>query len=181
MARETKPESSWAMATWALLYYVVVPSVLLTVIMWRFPELSREQFTEMLRWVLVLGTVLVGVSALRAEYVTGTWTRLGLDTAYVVLAIGWLLGVMGGGTVLQQSWNGYEFFIDIKGLFTIVAALASLNLVYFALRFAQARGLLGGGGGDTSPDAEHEPGPAPAPSGEPDAVTIEYVEDGAPQ
>ncbi len=161
------------MATWALLYYVVIPSVLLTVIMWRFPELSREQFTEMLRWVLILGTVLVGVSALRAEYVTGTWARLGLDSAYVVLAIGWLLGILGGGTVLQQSWNGYEFF-------TIVAALASLNLVYFTLRFAQARGLLGGGG-ETSPDAEDEPGPVPAPSGEPDAVTIEYVEDGTPQ
>ncbi len=166
MRRRDRPESSWAMATWALLYYIVIPSALLTAIMWRFPELSREQFMEMLRWVLILGTVLVGVNALRGEHPTGTVPRLALDLSYVTLAIGWLLGVLGGGTVLEQSWNGYEFLIDIRGLFTIVAALASLNLVYYSLRFAQERGLLRRGGDDPSPDAE------------PGVVTIEYVDDG---
>jgi hypothetical protein len=150
-----------------MLYYIVIPTAVLTAIMWRYPELSRERFMEMLRWVLILGTALVGVSALRGEYGTGTWPRLTLDTTYVLLAIGWLLGVLGGGTVLQQSWNGYEFFIDIRGLFTIVAALASLNIVYFALRFAQARGLLHRGGDESLPDAES------------DYVTIEYVDEDA--
>jgi hypothetical protein len=166
MGRKEKPESSWANATWALLYYVVLPSVILTIIMWRYPELSSEHFMEMLRWVLILGTILVGVSALRAEFETGTYPRLVLDSAYVVFAIVWLLGVLGGGTVLEQSWNGYVFFIDVRGLFTIVAALASLNLVYYALRFGQERGLLGRGGDDPSPDPE------------PGGVTIEYVDDG---
>jgi hypothetical protein len=170
MMRRDRPDSSWANATWALLYYVVVPSVLLTAIMWRFPELSQEHFLEMLRWVLILGTLLVGVNALRAEFETGTVPRLGLDGLYVVLAIIWLLGVLGGGTVLEQSWNGYVFFIDVRGLFTIVAALASLNLVYYALRFGQERGLLPQGGGDPNPDAEVDTDDG--------GVTIEYVEDG---
>ena len=191
MGREERPESSWANATWALLYYVVIPSVLLNVIMWRFPELSREQFTQMLRWVLILGTILVGVNALRAEHAVGTRARLVLDSTYVVLTIGWLLGLLGGGTILRQSWNGYDFIIDITGLFIIIAALASLNLVYYALCFAKERGLLSGGGGEPSPDAEPHPGSAPEPSPgsapgtapgpdpKPGAVTIEYAEDGA--
>jgi hypothetical protein len=164
--RKKRPESTWANATWALLYYIVVPTALLTVIMWRFPELDREHFAEMLRWVLIMGVALVGVSALRADHPTGTLPRLALDTTYVLLAILWLLGILGGGTVLEQSWNGYQFFIDVKGLFTIVAALASLNVVYFALRFAQERGLLSKGGDEPPTDAE------------PGVVTIEYADEG---
>ena len=162
--REERPESSWAKATWALLYYIVVPTALITAIMWRYPELDRVHFAEMLRWVLILGTALVGLNALRAEHETGTVTRLALDISFVALSIGWLLGVLGGGTVLHQTWNEYSFSIDIKGLFILVAALASLNLVYYGLRFAQKRGYLHGGGGDPSPDVE------------PNVVTIEYAD-----
>lgn len=159
-------ESTWARATWTMLYYIVVPTTLLTVIMWRYPELDREHFMEMLRWVLIIGVALVGVNAMRADQKYGSWTRLVLDVAFVSLTIAWLLGVLGGGTVLEQSWNGYHFYIDIGNLFTIVAALASLNLLYYALRFAQERGYLPKGGGEPTPDAE------------PGVVTIEYADEG---
>lgn len=132
--------------------------------MWRFPELDREHFASMMRWVLIVGTVLVGLSALRGIHGTGTVARLVLDVAYVTTTIGWLLGLLGGGTVLHQAWNGYQFSIDIRGLFILVAALASLNLVYYGLRFAQERGYLPGGGDDPSTDATAR------------AVTIEYAE-----
>jgi hypothetical protein len=159
-------ESTWSRATWTLLYYIVIPSALMTVIMWRFPELDPTQFMEMLRWVLIVGIALVGVNAMRADHLYGTWRRLVLDIAFVSLTIGWLLGILGGGTALEQSWNGYEFTIDIGGLFIIVAALASLNLVYYVLRFGQERGLISKGG--DVPSAEPEPG----------AVTIEYADEG---
>ncbi len=159
-------ESTWSRATWTLLYYVVIPTGLMTIIMWRYPELERTNFMEMLRWVMIVGIALVFVNALRADHRYGSLTRLVLDIAFVGLTIGWLLGVLGGGTALDQSWNGYEFTIDIAGLFIIVAALASLNLVYYVLRFAQVRGYLPTGGGD--PSADEGPG----------AVTIEYVDEG---
>lgn len=157
-------ESTWARATWTMLYYIVIPTALLTTIMWRYPELDREHFMEMLRWVLIIGVALVGVNALRAEHGHGSWLRLGLDGAFVTLTIAWLLGVMGGGTVLDQSWNGYEFSIDISNLFMIVATLASLNMVYYGLRFAQERGYISKG--DESPTVAVEPG----------VVTIEYAD-----
>ena len=91
----------------------------------------------------------------------GSAPRLVLDLSYVAVTIGWLLGILGGGTVLEQSWKGYEFLVDIKGLFVIIAALASLNMVYYGLRFAEARGILPGS------DEEVSEG----------HVTIEYVED----
>jgi hypothetical protein len=147
-----------------MLYYIVIPTALITIIMWRYPELDRQYFMEMLRWVLIIGVALVGINALRADSEHGTWTRLALDGGFVILTIAWLLGVMGGGTVLQQSWNGYDFTIDIGKLFIIVAALASLNMVYYTLRFAENRGLLHTGGDDPVPDAE------------PGFVTIEYAE-----
>ncbi len=162
-------ESTWSRATWTLLYYVVIPTALMTAIMWRYPELDRTHFMEMLRWVMVLGVALVGVNALRADARYGTFRRLGLDVAFVVLTIGWLLGVLGGGTALEQSWNGYAFTIDITGLFIIVATLASLNLVYYFLRFGQERGSIPKGGDEPLVDANAEPG----------AVTIEYVDEGA--
>jgi hypothetical protein len=149
-----------------MLYYVVIPTGLMTVIMWRFPELDRAHFMEMLRWVMIIGVALVGVNALRADARYGSLWRLFLDVAFVGLTIGWLLGVLGGGTALEQSWNGYEFTIDIGGLFIIVAALASLNLIYYVLRFGQERGYIPKGGDE--PLAEPEPG----------AVTIEYVDEG---
>ncbi len=156
--------STWARATWTMLYYIVIPTALITIIMWRYPELDRQYFMEMLRWVLIIGVALVGINALRADSEHGTWTRLALDGGFVILTIAWLLGVMGGGTVLQQSWNGYDFTIDIGKLFIIVAALASLNMVYYTLRFAENRGLIQMGGDDPIPDAE------------PGFVTIEYAE-----
>ncbi len=160
-----RQESSWARATWPLVYYIIVPVAIITVIMWRFPELDSARFAEMLRWVLVIGVFLVGVAALRADYEVGTRPRLVLDVTYVALAIAWILGVLGGGTVLEQSWQGHVFFVDIERLFIIVAFLASLNVVYYALQFAQARGLIGTG-------AEDEPERHP--------VTIEYFDDTLP-
>ena len=159
-------ESTWSRATWTLLYYVVIPTALMTAIMWRYPELDRTHFMEMLRWVMIVGIALVGVNALRADSTSGSWTRLVLDVAFISLTIGWLLGILGGGTVLEQSWNGYEFTIDIGGLFIIVAALASLNLVYYVLRFGQERGYIPKGG--------DEPLPEPRPG----AVTIEFADEG---
>jgi hypothetical protein len=156
--------STWARATWTMLYYIVIPTALISIIMWRYPELDPQYFMEMLRWVLIIGVALVGLNALRADSKHGTWTRLALDGGFVILTIAWLLGVMGGGTVLEQSWNGYDFTIDIGKLFIIVAALASLNMVYYTLRFAQMRGLIPTGGGDPIPDAE------------PSVVTIEYAD-----
>lgn len=170
--RKRGDESTWSRATWTLLYYVVVPTALMMVIMWRFPELDRTHFLEMLRWVMIIGIALVGVNALRADARYGTPWRLALDVAFVALTIGWLLGVLGGGTALEQSWNGYAFTVDISGLFMIVVALASLNLVYYLLRFGQERGLVpGGGDGPLADAAAGAVGPGP--------VTIEYVDDGA--
>ncbi len=162
-------ESTWSRATWTMLYYVVIPTALMTVIMWRYPELDRTHFMEMLRWVLILGVALVGVNALRADARYGTLWRLLLDAAFVGLTIGWLLGVLGGGTALEQSWNDYAFTIDITGLFIIVATLASLNMVYYFLRFGQERGFIPKGDEEPLADATVEPG----------AVTIEYIDEGA--
>jgi len=170
MPRGARLESSWAKASWALVYYVVIPTCLIETIMWRFPELSREHFYVMLRWVLGVGIVIVGVSALRADHPMGSWTRLGLDTAYVVGAIGWLLGILGGDTVLDQSWQGHPFSIDIGRLFAVVASLASLNLVYYVMGFRRAR-LAGG----RVRAVGLEGAPAPGP------VTIEQLDEGLVQ
>ena len=157
-------ESTWARATWTMLYYIVIPTALITIIMWRYPELDSEHFLEMLRWVLIIGVALVGVNALRADNPHGSWLRLGLDGAFVALTIAWLLGVLGGGTVLEQSWNGYEFSVDIGKLFIIIASLASLNMIYYGLRFAQERGYISKGEG------------SPVIAAEPGVVTIEYAD-----
>jgi hypothetical protein len=159
---EARPESSWARATWPLVYYIVVPTTVISVIMWRFPELDSEKFAEMLRWVLVIGVFLVGVAALRADYAVGTNPRLVLDVTYVALAITWVLGILGGGTVLEQSWQGHVFFVDIERLFIIVTVLASLNVIYYALQYAQAKGLISS---DSEDEKERHP------------VTIEYIDD----
>ena len=168
MRPEGALESSWAKASWSVVYYVVIPTCLIEVVMWRFPELSREHFYSMLRWVLGVGVLIVGVNALRANYVPGTWTRLGLDAAYVAGTIGWLLGILGGDTVLDQSWQGHPFSIDIGRLFAVVASLASLNLVYYVMRFRQGRPARG-----RAQAVGLEGAPAPGP------VTIEQLEDGA--
>jgi len=156
--------STWARATWTMLYYIVIPTALITMIMWRYPELDRQYFMEMLRWVLIIGVALVGINALRADNKYGTWTRLTLDGGFVLLTIAWLLGVMGGGTIMEQNWNGYDFTINIGRLFIIVATLASLNMVYYTLRFAQKRGFIQGGVDNPTPDVE------------PSIVTIEYAD-----
>jgi len=132
-------ESSWGKAAWALAYYVVIPTVIITTIKWRYPELGQSHLDATLRWAIVAGTVIVGVSALRAEFEHGTRTRLALDSAYVLLAIVWLLGVLGGDTVLEQSWQGHPFSIDISRLFLVVASLASLNLLHYSLEHRTAR------------------------------------------
>ena len=60
---------------------------------------------------------------------------------------------------------------DAEKVTRIVAALASLNLVYYALRFGQERGLITKGGDEPLADSVPQPG----------AVIIEYVDEGALQ
>jgi len=170
MPAEPWRESSWAKASWALVYYLVIPTCLIEAIMWRFPELSREHFYVMLRWVLGIGVLIVGINALRADHLPGTWPRLGLDAAYVACTIGWLLGVLGGDTALDQSWQGHPFTIDIGRLFAIVASLASLNLVYYIMGFRAARRT---GGRVRAAGLEGAPAPGP--------VTIEQLDEGLGQ
>ena len=167
MPHEGALESSWVKVSWSVVYYIVIPTCLIEVVMWRFPELSREHFYVMLRWVLGVGILIAGVNALRADHAQGTWARLTLDAAYVVGAIGWLLGILGGDTVLDQTWQGHPFSIDIGRLFAVVASLASLNLVYYVMRFRSARST---GGRARAEGLEGAPAPGP--------VTIEAVEDG---
>jgi hypothetical protein len=143
MAAEGVHESSWAKAGWALAYYVVIPTIIVTTIKWRYPELEQGHLDATLRWVLASGMVIVGVSALRADFERGSRVRLALDASYVLLAIAWLLGVLGGDTVLEQSWQGHPFTIDITRLFVVVASLASLNLLHYALEYRAARERAG--------------------------------------
>lgn len=115
--------------------YILIPVTAINVIEEQYPLLESERFEVMKVWIPMIGFLILCITILQERYRKGEFTRLMLDLAYVSLSIVWLFVFLGGRFVLRDTYDGYDFQIDITLFVSIILALTSLNYVHDILEY----------------------------------------------
>lgn len=113
----------------SVMMYIVIPLVAIYLIMHQYPLLAKERFYRMIQWIMPIGMVLFALSLIQERFKKGTLSRLGLDGMFVGLTMFWLFGFLGGQTVIQSSYAGWGFSVDVTPIVIIVLFGTSLNII----------------------------------------------------
>lgn len=126
-------------AIFALVFYVMLPTTAILLINIRYPELSTSRLTTMLSFTLPLGMLLIFISQFQVRYSPGNIKRLLFNLAYLVTAVFWVFGLLGGKTSVVQKWEEIEFSVDITGLLLLIFTITGINAVYYILEYSAFR------------------------------------------
>lgn len=126
-------------ALFALFVYIIIPSYAILLTIFNYPELSKSRFIEMMRWIILIGVLLIVISQVQVRYERGSTQRYLLNVAYVVASLLWLLALFGGKPYIEQYWGEYEFRIVVWKILLIAFAVAALNIFYFTMEYVVYR------------------------------------------
>lgn len=119
----------------SVLMYFIIPLISIYLIMHQYPLLGKERFYRMIEWIVPLGAGLFCVTLVQERNEKGTKLRLGLDGLFVGLTMAWLFGFLGGRTVVQNSYDGWNFSVDVWPIVAIALSGTSLNFVHDVLEY----------------------------------------------
>jgi hypothetical protein len=122
-------------AVFALMFYLVIPTMAIYLILETYPELGRERFESMVYWFVPLSILLVIVSQLSIRYPKGDTRRFTCNIAYVVITLCWLLAFLGGGLVITETWQEYEFRLHLWKYVALIVGVALFNALYYVLEW----------------------------------------------
>jgi len=122
-------------AVFALIFYLIMPIMVLLNIIKTYPELSEERYMAMIWTIIPFALLMVIISQLSIRYPRGDKRRLWLDYAYVVTAMLWLFAFLGGGVVITQSWGEYEFSLHLEKYVLLILAIMLFNCLYYFLEW----------------------------------------------
>jgi len=137
-----------------LILYLAVPLATFRLILFQYPELDPSRFNNASMYIVPASVILFLVALLQERYPKGARGRLGLDAAYVLLSLVWMVAIIGGNTIIHSEYDGHPFYIDVSPLVLIGVITAALNLghdylehLHFgALRTAAATPAVAGDG-----------------------------------
>ncbi len=121
-------------ATGAAIKYIGLPLFLIYLIRKAVPDLSMD-FSPFLNGTIAVGIAMVVVSFVYGYFWRGSEQRFFAGLAGVVLAVIWILVIVGGFD-LGARFETFSFRLDMSGMFMIIAAGISLKGVY---HFAEYR------------------------------------------
>ena len=127
-------------AVFALMFYLVMPVVVIYIIITTYPMLSSQRYVNMLYWIIPFSILLVILSQWSIMYPKGDTRRFYLNLCYVVAAMLWLFGFLGGGLVITDYWGEYQFSIHLWKYILVIIAVAVFNSIYYYLEWKVYRG-----------------------------------------
>lgn len=122
-------------AIFALLFYLVIPAMVIYIIMGTYPELSKDRFINMIYWFVPVSIVLVIISHLSIRYEKGDDSRFVLNICYVMATMLWLYGFLGGNLVITTTWKEYHFSIHLWKYVLLIIFVAVFNIFYYVLEW----------------------------------------------
>ncbi len=126
-------------AVFALVFYLIVPIIVVWIIVTTYPELTGQHYIGMLYWIVPSAILLIILSQWSIAYPRGDYRRLILDLAYVLMALIWIFGFLGGGLVITDYWDGYEFSLHLWKYLLVILAVAVFNAIYYVLEWVVYR------------------------------------------
>jgi hypothetical protein len=122
--------------TWlAFLLYLIIPLSALLLIIQAYPELPPDRFIMRIYWVLPTATVIVILAQLSASYQKGELRRFLLNIGFTIATLIWMFGLLGGGLVMINQWNGYDFSLRMDKYVGLIVCVAILNILYYTLEW----------------------------------------------
>lgn len=122
-------------ALFALVFYLLMPLVVIWMIMETYPELSRERYEAMMWAIVPFAILMVIISQLSIRFPKGDKRRLILNLAYVATAMLWLIAFLGGSMVLTQNWGPYEFSLHLEKYVALILAVTIFNCIYYFMEW----------------------------------------------
>jgi hypothetical protein len=80
------------------------------------------------------------VTLVQERYEKGNKVRLALDALFVGLTMAWLFGFLGGRTVVENTYGGWKFAVDVGPVVAIALFGTSLNFVHDMLEYMAHKG-----------------------------------------
>ena len=122
-------------ALFALVFYLLMPLVVIWMIMETYPELSRDKYEAMMWAIVPFAILMVIISQLSIRFPKGDKRRLFLNLAYVATAMLWLMAFLGGSMVLTQNWGAYEFSLHLEKYVALILAVTIFNCIYYFMEW----------------------------------------------
>lgn len=126
-------------AIFALAFYVIIPTIAIFMIMGAYPELSKDRLIGMLLRAVPLGIILIFVSQYGVRYEKGDIRRFVLNEIYVVLVLLWLFALLGGEPVIHQTWQEYQFSLNIWNYMLLIFLVTGVNALFYLLEYKAYR------------------------------------------
>ena len=122
-------------ACFALLFYLIIPSIAIILIMNSYPELSKNRFYTIIQWILPTAVVIVFLAQCSLFYQKGNFKRYLLNIGFVIATMVWVYGLLGGDVVVANQWNEFQFNIHMTKYVTLILFVAAINIIYYTLEW----------------------------------------------
>lgn len=129
----------------ALFLYLIIPLTCLLIIIESYPELSKEQLTARIYWVIPTSLVLIILAQASTVYKKGETKRFLLSVCFTIATMVWMFGLLGGGVIITTPWNEYAFSLHLNKYILLIVFVAGLNMLYYTLEwrvYRQEKGFL---------------------------------------
>lgn len=122
-------------ALFAIIFYLIVPIIIVNIIINTYPELGGERYATLIYLLVPIAVLLVVLSQLSIMYPKGDKRRFAYNIAYILTAMIWLFGFLGGGLVITDYWGEYQFSLHLWKYVALIVAVGLFNVFYYILEW----------------------------------------------
>ncbi len=122
-------------AGFALLFYMILPTLAIMMIISAYPELNKERLLGILTRIIPISIILILVSQFQVRYEKGSKGRFILNEIYVIMVVVWIFALLGGEPVIYQTWEEYSFSLHIWNYLALILFITFMNVLYYTMEF----------------------------------------------
>jgi hypothetical protein len=122
-------------AVFALVFYLLLPTVAIMMIILTYPELNSQRLLAILIRIIPISLGLILISQFQVRYERGSLGRFILNEVYVLLVVVWIFALLGGEPVIHQTWEEYSFSLHIWNYLALILFITGINVLYYGLEY----------------------------------------------
>jgi hypothetical protein len=122
-------------AGFAFVFYMVLPTFAIIMIVSAYPELNTERLWGILMRIIPISVILILISQFQVRYEKGTKGRFFLNEIYVIMVVVWIFALLGGEPVIYQTWEEYSFSLHIWNYIALILFVTIMNIIYYAMEY----------------------------------------------
>jgi hypothetical protein len=122
-------------ALFALVFYLILPTCAILMIMGIYPQLNHDRLFAILSRIIPISFVLIVISQFQVRYEKGSMGRFILNEFYVIMLVIWIMAFLGGQPVIYQTWEEYSFSLHIWNYLAVIFFVTTMNVLYYIVEY----------------------------------------------